>query len=77
MKTKIQAKDQGAEVRTELSHKQGGEVVSAYTARPGTSRLLCTLLPVVPEGAICERPSGSMLMEEIFMYVVFQFKSSP
>lgn len=27
MKSKIQAKDQGMEVRTELSHKQGGEVI--------------------------------------------------
>jgi hypothetical protein len=36
-----------------------------HRAGPGTSRLLCIALLAVPEGAVWEHPSSSMLVADV------------
>lgn len=48
-------------MRQEVSHGQGGEVASDLYGRVRTSRLILILLLVVHGGAVCCRPSGSIL----------------
>lgn len=53
-------------MRQEVSHGWSGEVASDLYGRVRTSGLLLILLLVVHGGAVCYRPSGSILMAYIF-----------